>query len=84
VQVFLHLLEGSQLFDKIQAAIAVQFRHIFTPGKYVPQIDFFGLTSAGVSPPTIVVKTALKLPRVQPTQNYFVLIAAGLSPLALS
>lgn len=81
----LHLLEGAQPFENMQTALAVQFGQSFTPGKFAPQNDFFGLPSAGVSPPTVVVKTALKLPSVRSLlQNYFVLIAAGLSPPALA
>ncbi len=76
----LHLLEGAQLFEKMQAAIAAHFGQIIAPGKLVPQIDFFGLPSAVISPPKFAVETALKLPPVQPTQDYFVLIATGLSP----
>jgi len=80
LQEALHLLEGSQLFDKMQASIETHFGQIFIPGKYVPQIDFLGLPSASISLPAFTVKTTLKLPPVQPNQNYFVLVATGLSP----
>jgi len=76
----LHLLEGSQLFEKMQAAIAAQFGQIFTPGKYVPQIDFFVSPFVENSPPNSVVKTVLKLPPIQPARDYFALTATGLSP----
>jgi|GEM_PF-4279735 len=76
----LHLLEGSQLFEKMQAAIAAHFGQIFAPGKFVPQIDFFVSPFVENSPPNFFVKTVIKFSPVQPTPNYFVLIATGLSP----
>jgi hypothetical protein len=76
----LHLLEGSQLFEKMQAAIAAHFGQIFTPGQFVPQIDFFVSPFGENSPPNSVVKTVLKLPPIQPARDYFALTATGLSP----
>lgn len=76
----LHLLEGSQLFDKMQASSEAHFWQIIVPGKYVSQIDFFSLPTVSISLPAFVVKTTLKFRPIQPTQDYFVLIATGLSP----
>ncbi|MCI0695732.1 hypothetical protein L0337_27480 [candidate division KSB1 bacterium] len=76
----LHLFEGSQLFEKMQAAIAAHFGQIFTPGKFVPQIDFFVSPFVENSPPNSVVKIVLKLPPTQTARNYFALTATGLSP----
>ena len=80
LQETLHLLEGSQLFEKMQAAIAAHFAQIFAPGKFLPQIDFFVSPFVENSPPNSVVKTILKLPPVQLARDYFALTAAGLSP----
>jgi hypothetical protein len=76
----LHLLENSSLFDKMQASIEAHFGQIIFSGKYTPNPDFLGLPSASISPLVSVVKTPLKLLPVQPTQDYFVLIASDLSP----
>ncbi len=76
----LHLLEGPPLFEKMQASIEAHFGQIIFLGKYAPQIDFLGLPSVSISPPAIVAKTSLKLPPIQAPQDYFVLIATGLSP----
>lgn len=76
----LHLLEGSQLLEKMQAAISAHFGQIFTPGKFVLQNDFFVSPFVENSPPNSVVKTALKLPPIQTSRDYFALTATGLSP----
>lgn len=76
----LHLLEGSQLLDKMQAAIAAHFGQICAPGKFAPQIDFFVSPVVENSPPHSVAKTVLKLPPIQPARDYFALTATGLSP----
>lgn len=76
----LHLLEGSRLFDKVQASAVTHFGQVFVPGKCVVKIDFFGSNPASISLPAFVVKTIIKFPDIQPTQDYFVLIATGLSP----
>lgn len=76
----LHLLEGSQLFDKVQAAIATHFGQIFAPGKFAPQIDFLVSPFVENSPPNSIVKAVLKFPPIQPARDYFALTATGLSP----
>ncbi|MBC6952419.1 hypothetical protein DWB58_31290 [candidate division KSB1 bacterium] len=76
----LHLLEGSSLFDKMHASIAVHFAQIFIPGKFVPQIDFFAAPFVENSTPNSVVKIVLKLTPLQLVRDYFALTATGLSP----
>lgn len=76
----LHLFEGSQLFEKMQAAIAAHFGQIFAPGKFAPQIDFFVSPFVENSPQNSIVKAVLKLPPIQPARDYFALTATGLSP----
>lgn len=76
----LHLLEGSQLFEEIPAAIAAHFGQIFASGKFVPHGDFFVSPVVESSPPNAVVKTILKLPPIQPARDHFALTATGLSP----
>ena len=80
VQGALHLLEGSQLFDKMQASVETHFGQVFISGKYVPQFDFSVLPSATISLPVFTNKTTLKLQPVLPAQDYFALTATGLSP----
>lgn len=80
LHVALHLLEGSQPFDKMQFPVQAHFGQIIAPGKFVPQGDFSDSPPASVLPPKFVVKSVLKFSPVRPTQHYFVLIAAGLSP----
>ena len=80
VQGALHLLEGSQLFDKMQASVETHFGQVFISGKYVPQFDFSVLPSATISLPVFTNKTTLKLQPVKPAQVYFALTATGLSP----
>lgn len=76
----LHLLEGSSLFDKMQASITAHFGQILIPGKYVSQIDFLISSFVENSPPNSVVNTVLKLPPIQTARDYFALTATGLSP----
>ena len=78
----LHHLEGSQLFDELKGTSEAHFGQIIFFGKYAPKIDLFGLPTPSISRPAFAAKTFLKLPPVPPTQSYFVLIAAGLSPPA--
>ena len=80
LQEALHLLEGSQLFDKMQASIEAHFGQIIAPGKFVPQIDFCGSPFVENSPPNFFVKTVIKLPPIQLARDYFALTATGLSP----
>ncbi|MGH7493651.1 MAG: hypothetical protein ACREOO_14840 [bacterium] len=76
----LHLLKGSQLFEKMHAAPAAHFGQFFTTAKFALQIDFFVSPIVENSPPNSVVKIVLKLPLVQSVRDYFALTATGLSP----
>lgn len=76
----LHLLGDAPLFEKMQAAIPAHFGQVFTPGKFVQQIDSFVAPVVENSAQNSVVKTVLKLPPIQTARDYFALTATGLSP----
>lgn len=76
----LHLLEGLQLFEKMQIPVGSHLAQVFIPGKSAPQIDFFVVPVVENSPPNSFVKTALKLPPIRPARDHFAVTATGLSP----
>ena len=75
-----HFSADGQLLDEMQAPVETHSGNIASLGKLALKINFFGLFSAVISPPTFVVKTTIKFLPVQSPQDYFVLTATGPSP----
>ncbi len=76
----LHSFTGNKLLDEMQASIEAYFDQVIAFGKFAPRPDFVCLPAVTISPPVFVIKTTPKFPSVPPGQDYFVLMAAGLSP----